>query len=113
MKEAIVYKTSEAVLILRLKLGTGRCWEQALMEMRIRGGAIKGFQLLPCVKIHDNRSWRPYYDKDTIDEFIRNLLDSGFEATRGERPISKSIKYDPNKFWTVQKIKLRRITTFH
>ncbi len=105
MKEAVAYKTSETALILRLKLGTGRCWEQALMEMRTQSGSIKGFRLLPCAKIHDNRSWRPYYDKDSIDEFISNLCDSGFEATRGERPISKSIEYDPNVFWTVQKVK--------
>ena len=83
------------------------------MEMRTQHRSIKGFKLLPCVKIHDNRSYRPYYDKDSIDEFIKNLLDSGFEATRGERPISKSIEYDPSKFWTIQKLKSKRITTLH
>jgi len=74
------------------------------MEFRNQHGDMFGFRLLPCAKFYESYGWRPYYDEDDVNEFVRNIREVCSGATSKQPAQSRVLKYDTSKHWRVQKI---------
>lgn len=97
---------SDAVVILRVRLGPLRAWYPFLAD-NIRGlQDIHGFQLLPCGKRRNRcgrtKHFQPVYALSDVMEFIENVL--GSEPTAGKTPIvPEPLKIDRARSWRLNK----------
>lgn len=93
---------SEAVFILRIRLGPLRNWTNFLND-NIRGMQdVAGHRLLPCGRRHDGRIFRPIYAVADVLAFIEDVLAAVPEA--GRKPIQPTtLKIDRGRFWRINK----------
>lgn len=93
---------SEAAILLRLKLGSGRNWTNFLTDNIRDRQDIAGYILLPCACKQDDRNYRPVYDVREIYEFISNILAA--MPSYGKEPIKQTVlAIDTGKSWRLNK----------
>jgi len=91
---------ADTAYLLRGKLGPIRAWRDFLSDCTRGIANIKGFVLMPCCKMRDDRSTRPRYALRDVHEFISRVLALGIVSSAAT---SITLDIDPRKEWFARK----------
>jgi hypothetical protein len=73
----ILYGAGETAILLRVKLGSIREWSDTLADMRRGKTTLKGLVLLPFLRARPDGCLRPFYRRQDIDAFVREVQAKG------------------------------------